>query len=194
MALKIKVYSDYVCPFCFLGKDQFDKAIEGKEVEVEWLPFELRPRGTKQLDPMKDPEKLAAWKYYVEPRIEELKLNMKLPSMSPHPYTDYAHEGYEVAKEFNKEVEYNSKVYNAFFQEGRDIGNIDILTELAAEVGIEGEIFKASIESRKYKDIVKNAYEKADVRAVPTFIIGDEKIEGAASKEVFERAIERATK
>jgi len=39
MKLKVKVYSDYVCPFCYLGKDQFEKAIKGKEVDVEWLPY-----------------------------------------------------------------------------------------------------------------------------------------------------------
>lgn len=43
MTVHIKVYSDYVCPFCFVGKAAFEEAIKGKDVEVEWMPFELRP-------------------------------------------------------------------------------------------------------------------------------------------------------
>lgn len=41
--MKIKVYSDYVCPFCFLAEQPLEEAIKGKDVEVEWMPYELRP-------------------------------------------------------------------------------------------------------------------------------------------------------
>lgn len=47
MSVKIKVYSDYVCPFCFIGEAPLKEAIKGKDVEVEWMPFELRPQGTE---------------------------------------------------------------------------------------------------------------------------------------------------
>lgn len=110
MTINIKVYSDYVCPFCFLGKDQLEKAIEGKDVEVEWLPFELRPRPSEQLDPLNDPAKLAMWDGAIKPRIEAWGVNMKLPNVSPHPYTDLAHEGYHFAKEHGKGKAYNDRV------------------------------------------------------------------------------------
>ncbi|MEC2084937.1 DsbA family protein, partial [Bacillus inaquosorum] len=55
MTVHIKVYSDYVCPFCFIGKAAFEEAIKGKDVDVEWMPFELRPSPSPQLDPVNDP-------------------------------------------------------------------------------------------------------------------------------------------
>lgn len=194
MSLKVKIYSDYVCPFCFLGKDQFEKAIEGEDdIEVEWMPFELRPRPSEQLDPINDPEKLTAWEHFIKPRIEAWEVNMKLPEISPHPYTDLAHEGFHFAKEFNKEKEYNEKVYAAFFQEGKDIGNIDILAKLAADAGLPQGEFKKALETRKYEksqqEALTHAYEEAKIRSVPTFIIGDKRIEGAVSKEVLKNAI-----
>ncbi len=195
MTLKIKVYSDYVCPFCFLGKDQFEKAIEGKDVEVEWMPFELRPRPSQQLDPINDPSKLALWEHSIYPRIKAWGVNMKLPDVSPHPYTDLAHEGFHFANEHNTAKEYNDRLYKAFFQEEKNIGDIEVLTTLAKEVGLDEIKFKEALITRKYQEkqlqALKHAYEEAQITGVPTFIIGEERISGAASKEVFEKVIEQ---
>jgi len=198
MTINIKVYSDYVCPFCFLGKDQFEKAIEGKDVEVAWLPFELRPRPSEQLDPLNDPSKLAMWDGAIKPRIEAWGVNMKLPNVSPHPYTDLAHEGYHFAKEHGKAKAYNDRVYKAFFQEDQNIGDIDVLTALAKEAGLDEQAFKEALSSRTYQDVqrkaLQHAYEEAGITAVPTFIIGNERIAGAAAREVFEQVIEKESK
>lgn len=198
MTLTVKIYSDYVCPFCFLGKDQFEKAIKGKDVKVEWMPYELRPRPSQQLDPVNDPAKLALWKHSINPKIRDWGVNMKLPDVSPHPYTDLAHEGFHFAKEQGKAKEYNDRVYQALYQEDQNIGEIDVLTKLAKEVGLNETEFKEALISRKYQktqqQALKHAYEEAHITGVPTFIIGDERIAGAASKEVFERVIEQETK
>ncbi|MBB5325629.1 putative DsbA family dithiol-disulfide isomerase [Anoxybacillus tepidamans] len=44
MTLSIKVYSDYVCPYCFLAKKPLEDAVQNKDVNIEWMPFELRPK------------------------------------------------------------------------------------------------------------------------------------------------------
>ncbi|ASB91313.1 DsbA family oxidoreductase [Bacillus sonorensis] len=194
MTIKVKVYSDYVCPFCFLGKDQFEKAIDGKDVEVEWLPFELRPRPAEPLDPLNDPQKLAMWENAIAPRIEAWGIDMKLPDVSPHPYTDLAHEGFHFAKEHGKAKEYNDRVYRAFFQEEQNIGDIEVLTKLAKEAGLDEKAFKEALAARTYQktqqQALQHAYEEVGITAVPTFIIGNERIAGAAAKEVFEQVIE----
>lgn len=195
MTLKVTIYSDYVCPFCLLGKDQFEKAIEGKDVAVEWMPYELRPRPSQQLDPVNDPSKLALWKNSITPRIEAWGVDMKLPNVSPHPYTDLAHEGFLFAKEHNKAKEYNDRLYQAFYQEDQNIGEIEVLTALAQEVGLDVANFEEALVTRKYRathqQALKHAYEEAQITGVPTFIIGEERISGAASKEVFEKIIDQ---
>ncbi|MBJ7895062.1 DsbA family oxidoreductase [Bacillus atrophaeus] len=195
MTVHIKVYSDYVCPFCYVGKASFEEAIKGKDVEVEWLPFELRPSPAPQLDPVNDPAKQQMWKTSIEPMAQKLGVDIKFPNVSPHPYTDLAFEGFHFAKEHNKGHEYNTRVFTAFFQEEQNIGDIEVLTKLAEEVGLDGERLKAALESRTYQGTqqkaLQHAYEEADITAVPTFIIGDEKIPGAASKEMFEKIIEQ---
>lgn len=198
MKLKVKVYSDYVCPFCYLGKDQFEKALKGKEVDVEWMPYELRPRPSEQLDPANDPDKLQLWDNAITPRAKAWNIDMKLPNVSPHPYTDLAHQGFLYARDLGKGAAYNKRVFNAFYQEDKNIGEIEVLAKLAAEAGLDEVEFKEALVSGKYRDThqqaLKHAYEEAQITSIPTFLIGEERIEGAASKEVFEQVIESELK
>lgn len=79
MTLQIKVYSDYVCPFCFVGKAAFEEAIKDKDVQVEWMPFELRPSPSPKLDPVNDPAKRQMWKNSIEPMAQSLGVEITFP-------------------------------------------------------------------------------------------------------------------
>lgn len=195
MSLKIEVYSDYVCPFCFLAKFPFEEAISDKDVDVTWLPFELRPEPQPKLDPANDPSKLILWDKYINPAIKHLNINMKLPNVSPHPYTGLAFEGFHFANEHNLGKEYNDRIFKAFFQEDKNIREINILTNLAQEIGLSAVEFKEILVNRKYKNIqkkaLKHSYEEANISAVPTFKIGNTIISGMRSKEEFEDIINK---
>lgn len=123
---------------------------------------------------------------------------MKLPNVSPHPYTDLAHEGFYFAKEHGKANEYNNRVYEAFFQEYKNIREIEVLTELAKDVKLDEVKFKDALLSRKYSTIrlqaLEHANTKANISGVPTFIIGEERINGVVDKETFKKAIESESK
>lgn len=192
MSLTIQVYTDFVCPFCYLGKKPLEDAIAGKDVQIEWMPFELRPYPNPPIDPWSDPSKLAGWEQYIYPKAKEFGVNMKLPHVSPHPYTGLAFEGFQFAKAHGKANEYYIRVSDAFYQEELDIGDIDVLTKLAGEINLDRESFKSALELGTYKDAHRQALHKAAeqrISAVPTFVIGGKVIQGVASKESFERAI-----
>jgi predicted DsbA family dithiol-disulfide isomerase len=135
MTVKIKVYSDYVCPFCFLAEKPLEEAIKEKDVEVEWMPFELRPFPRETLKP-EDDYLQRSWKQSVYPMAEQMGIPIVLPNVSPQPHTHLAFEGFQYAKEKGKGNEYNKRILRAFFQEEQNIGEIDILTKLAGEVGL----------------------------------------------------------
>lgn len=92
------------------------------------MSYELRPRPSQQLDPINDPSKLALWEQSINPRIEAWGVNMKLPNVSPHPYTDLAHEVFIIdnkrisgaaSKEvFEKVIEQESKNNNSIILNG----------------------------------------------------------------------------
>lgn len=192
VTIKIKVYSDYVCPFCFLAEQPLEEAIKGKDVEVEWMPYELRPFPTETLKP-EGSYLQSTWRQSVYPMAERMGVNIVLPKVSPQPYTHLAFEGYQYAKENGKGNEYNKRILKAFFQEEQDIGDINILTKLAGEVNLNTDEYRSALETRKYREThqkaLQHAYKEADISAVPTFIIGDTKIAGIRSKESFEDII-----
>jgi predicted DsbA family dithiol-disulfide isomerase len=192
VTVKIKVYSDYVCPFCFLAEQPLEEAIKGKDVEVEWMPYELRPFPTETLKP-EGSYLQSTWRQSVYPMAERMGVNIVLPKVSPQPYTHLAFEGYQYAKENGKGNEYNKRILKAFFQEEQDIGDINILTKLAGEVNLNTDEYRSALETRKYREThqkaLQHAYKEADISAVPTFIIGDTKIAGIRSKESFEDII-----
>ncbi|GAB7387624.1 DsbA family protein [Bacillaceae bacterium] len=169
------------------------EAIQGRDVQVEWMPFELRPKPTPTLRP--EGEYLQhAWKTSVYPLAKKLGVEIKLPDISPQPYTDLAFEGFQFAKERGKAGEYNHAVFVAFFQQGRDIGNIDVLAQIAETIGLDRNDFKNSLLEGSYKEkhqeALRHAYEEAKITAVPTFVIGRRRLSGLYPAEVLRRVID----
>ncbi|GIM44947.1 2-hydroxychromene-2-carboxylate isomerase [Collibacillus ludicampi] len=157
------------------------------------MPFELRPYPIPTLRPEGDYLQ-NAWRKNVYPTAERFGVKIVLPRVSPQPYTHLAFEGFQFAKEQGKANAYNHRIMQAFFQEEKDIGKIDVLTELAIEVGLNGDEFRKALETRKYKEAhqkaLQHAYEEAKITAVPTFIIGDRVLPGLYSQETLEQVID----
>ncbi|WP_017727923.1 DsbA family oxidoreductase [Halalkalibacterium ligniniphilum] len=197
MTVKIRVYSDYVCPFCFLAEKPLEEAMKGKDIEVEWMPYELRPYPNETLRPEGDYLQ-TTWAQSVYPMAAAMGVEIVLPNVSPQPHTHLAFEGYQYAKEQGKGNEYNDRLLRAFFQEEKDIGDVEVLTALASELGLDENEYRQALETRKYKEqhqaALEHAYHEAGIQAVPTFIIGDTTIVGIRSKETLEQIIEEEAK
>ncbi|MBT2709982.1 DsbA family protein [Bacillus sp. ISL-47] len=170
-----------------------NEAIKGKDVEVEWMPYELRPYPNETLKPEGDYLQ-STWKNFVYPMADQFGVKIVLPHVSPQPHTHLAFEGFQFAKEHGKGNEYNHRMFTAFFQDELDIGNIEVLTKVAAELSLDQNAFQVSLETRKYKDVhkeaLRHAYNEAEIQAVPTFKIGNTILSGARQKEMIEKAIE----
>ena len=125
---------------------------------------------------------------------EKLGVYMKLPTVSPYPYTNLAFQGLEFAKDHRKGNEYNDAVFRAFFQQSRDIGRIDVLADIAKEVGLDLEQFRAALEQGAYRErvqqLLRTAYERVRVTSVPTMIIGRQRLEGLYPEDTIEQVIE----
>ncbi len=171
------------------------EAIKGKDVEVDWLPFELRPYPHETLSPHSNYIQ-QAWHQSILPLAEKLGVTMKLNMTDPQPHTHYAHEGLLFAKEFHKGNEYAHRVFRAFYEEGKDIGDLQVLTKLAEDSGLPGDKFLKALEERQYSEArqesIRRAHQKDQVQAVPAFIIGNDKMTGLQSKEAYEEAVWKA--
>ena len=161
------------------------------------MPFELRPEPHPTLRP--EGEYLQrAWQKSVYPIARRMGVEIRLPPVSPQPHTHLAFEGYQYAKEHGKGNEYNHRVLKAFFVEGQDIGQIDVLTRLAGEVGLNEKDFEEALRTRKYRvahqQALRHAYEEAGVTGVPMFVIGRQVLTGLQDRETLEAVIEEERK
>lgn len=194
MVVPIRVYSDYVCPFCFLAEFPLHEAIRGKDVEVTWMPFELRPYPTPTLKPNGNYLQ-NAWRDSVYPIAARMGIDIRLPAVSPQPYTRLAFEGLEFAKERGLADAYNSAVMRAFFQQSLDIGNLDVLATIAKDIGLDPADFREALEAGKYSErhqqLLRHAYEQVGVTGVPLFAIGNRTLSGLQSKETLIAAIDQ---
>jgi predicted DsbA family dithiol-disulfide isomerase len=196
MSIEIKVWSDFVCPFCMIAEQPLLDAVResGLDVTIEWMPFELRPYPTPTLRP-EDNYLQSVWPRSVYPLAERHGVEIKLPSVSPQPYTALAWEGYQFAREHGKGSEYNDRVLKAFFQEDQDIGDSEVLTRLAGELGLDQAAFRQALEERHYRETHQRALAQAQamaVTAVPTIMIGAHRFAGVQGKELLLRALRDA--
>jgi predicted DsbA family dithiol-disulfide isomerase len=111
------------------------------------------------------------WNNSVYPLAKRLGMTMRLPPVQPR--SRLAHEAAHWAREQDRFDDYNAALFRAFFERGEDIGRIDVLSNLAAELQLDGADLRAALESREFEPtVLRNEGEAAElgVRGVPAFI------------------------
>lgn len=189
--LKIRVWIDFVCPFCLLGETVIRKAIDGLDVEIEWMPFELRAYPTPTLRP-EDDYLPNAWKHSVYPTAERMGIDIALPTISPQPYTRTAFLGLQFAAEHGKADDYVDAVLKAFFQNNLDIGNLQVLKDVVAALGLPAEGLDAAIASprnHEKHDAALRLARAMGVRAVPSVAVGNDLYSGTPPADALRDAI-----
>ena len=195
--LKVIAYSDYICPFCYIGFHRIEKLKEQFDLDVEWRPFEIHPE-----TPIKGVflDKLPFPKEYLEVVIANvkqladedgitLKLSDKLPNSRLALYIS------EFARKKGKFEEFHELVLDKYWKEGKDIGDLSILLELAESIGLNRNEISSYIETDEPLNILKNDLLELrgyGINGVPTFLIGDRIVVGAQSYEVFQKVIKKA--
>lgn len=191
--IKIQVWTDFVCPFCLLGEAIIEKAIEGLEVEIEWMPFELRPYPTPTLKP-EDEYLPRVWKASVYPMAERLGVPIQLPTVSPQPYTRKAFLGLQYAKQQGKGNEYTTAVMKAFFQQNLNIGEDQVLKNILANLGLnpaELDEFVNSPQANAQHDADLHYAKQLGIQAVPSLAVGEQFFSGVPSVQALRDAVQR---
>jgi len=189
----VRVWSDFVCPYCMLAEEVLQDAAQGLDIEMVWEPFELRPYPTPTLKP-EDEYLPEVWKHSVYPLAEHLKVPISLPTISPQPYTRLAFIGFQYAQEQGRGNAYVQAVFKAFFQHNLDIGQKEVLLDIAHEAGLNRLAFAEALESEPYAAKHERALQDAqafDVTAVPVILVGGQKFVGLPEKQALRRALEQ---
>lgn len=166
------------------------------DVAIVWLPFELRPE-PEPLPDMTGPD-LARfrtnWEQGVAPLAQRFGMEMRFPSTKPR--SRLAHEAAEFARDRDAFDPMRRALFEAFFLQDRDLGDVDVLVDVALSVGLAGEELRAALDEGRFTARVRELERisgQLGVRAVPTMIFGDTiGVEGAQPYEVLRQAYEAA--
>jgi predicted DsbA family dithiol-disulfide isomerase len=187
----IEVFADFVCPFCYLAEQPLADAVDGTDVQIAWRPFELRPEPTPTLRP-EDDYLQSTWQQVVYPMAECMGVPIVLPQVSPQPYSRLAFEGLAYAAERGLGQRYTERVFRAFFVRQRDIGRPEVLTDVAAELGLDVDEFRAALDSGRHAQTHQQALRRArelEITTVPTFLVDGRRLEGVPSAESLHRLL-----
>jgi predicted DsbA family dithiol-disulfide isomerase len=203
-AVKIDIWSDVACPWCYIGKRRFEEGARraGVPVEVEYHSFELSP-DTPVEYAGSTARFLAERKGLPMPQVQRMLEQVTAIAAGVglhydfdtvvHTNTVLAHELLHFAKAQGRQLETAEALFRAYFEQGRHVGRIDDLVELAAEAGLDREAARAALESHEHLGAVHADQAQAaayGIQGVPFFVIdGRYGVSGAQDPEVFAGAL-----
>ena len=208
-AIKLDIMSDPICPWCYIGKAHLDRALQdhpNHPFAIEWHPFQLNPEMPREgMDRRAYLEgkfggKEGAVRAYapVVEHAEKAGLNINFEAMQRTPNTLDAHRLIHWAGIEGRQTAAVSALFKAYFVEARDIGDAEVLADIADSIEMDAAVvtrlLKSDVDAQDIRD--RDAHSrKMGVNSVPTFIIANaHAVPGAQPPELWSQVIADLTK
>jgi predicted DsbA family dithiol-disulfide isomerase len=202
--IKLDIMSDPICPWCFIGKAYLDKALSAHPNHpflIEWHPFQLNPdmpangMGRREYLEGKFGGKEAAVRAYA-PVVESAKtagVAIDFEGMQRTPNTINAHRLIHWAGIEGRQTAAVSALFKAYFTVAHDIGDPDVLIDIAKSVEMDGDVVKRLLDSDEDLKLIQDRDKhsrKMGINSVPTFIIANQHaVPGAQPPELWAQVI-----
>jgi predicted DsbA family dithiol-disulfide isomerase len=206
--MQIEIYSDVVCPWCFIGKRRLEQALEtagyAQEAHIAWRPFQLNPTMPKEgmdrrvyLDAkFGGAEARRAIEERVAKAGEADGIVFAFDRIERTPNTFDAHRLIWFAEQQDCQDEVVEALFHSYFTKGCEIGNINSLAEIASDCGLnreEVERFLASDRAVQEVRAEEATGHRSGIRGVPYFVLNDSlSISGAQPPAIFVSALQQA--
>lgn len=207
--MKVEIWSDFICPFCYIGKRRFEEALKQfahrDEVEVIYRSFELDPNAPKDFD--YDVHGLLASKYGMS-RERAQAMNADMTKQAADVGLEYrfdtavptntfdAHRLAKYASGSGKLEQMTERLLQAYFTDSKHIGDHAVLSALADEAGLDPKEAADMLAGDAYKDEVRADEQEAaelGIRGVPFFVLNRKYgVSGAQPPEVLAQALQQA--
>ena len=200
--MKINIFADTICGWCFIGHTNLNNALKkfsNIKFDIKHIPFQLNPNmPTEGISREKYLEIKFGGKDFAAPMYENMRLkakesgmNFNLDKIKKTPNTVLSHLLINLSEQFNIQNEIIDKIYQSYFIDGFDIGDIDILINISKQNNISEDVFKDFINEKNIENVnskILVAKEKG-INGVPFFEIGKDFISGAQSSIQLESVI-----
>jgi len=200
--MKVNVFADTICGWCFIGHRNLNTALKKfpkVKFDIKHVPFQLNPdMPAEGISRDKYLEIKFGGKDYAAPMYENMRLkanesgiNLNLDKIKKTPNTVLSHLLIILSEQFNLQNKIKEKVYQSYFIDGLDIGDINVLVDIAKEINIAENTVKDFINEKNIELVnskISIAREK-NISGVPFFEIGENLISGAQSSIQLENTI-----
>jgi len=196
--LKVTIFSDYICPFCYVGHHRLLRLRDSYDLKINWCFVEIHPETSalgEPIDSLDYPSE--QWQQMVAnlKRIAKEE-NIPLAELSFITNSKDALLLSEAAKQCGRKTFYalHEKLFHAYFVEGNNIGDRNILKLLAADCGVDENIIETAWSDEQFQKRLLdnfNAARKYDVQSVPSFVFGDVILTGVVTEKDFRVAAEK---
>jgi len=194
----LEVFSDYVCPWCYLASARVARLKKEHGVKVEMVHFPLHPETPAQGKSLV--ELFAGRGYDIASMQAQMRARMQAEGL---PYGDRKMTyNSRLAQELGKWADtqpggeaIHDALFRAYFVDGRNIGDPEVLVQIAESVGLPGDEAREVLSKRSFKAAVDADWGKSreyGVTGVPTFVAGGRGVVGAQPYEVLEQLVEGA--
>ena len=200
--MKINVFADTICGWCFIGHTNLNNALKKfpkNKFDIHHVPFQLNPdMPTEGISREKYLEIKFGGKDFAAPMYENMRLkakesglNFNLEKIKKTPNTVLSHLLINLSEKFNLQNEIKEKIYQSYFIDGLDIGDINILIDIAKQNNISENAFKDFINEKNIENVNSKIFvtKEKDISGVPFFEIGKDFISGAQSSIQLENVI-----
>ena len=210
---KIEIFSDVVCPWCYIGKRNLENALqilnekdEQFESTLNWRSFQLNPQlkseGILRKDYITNKFGEGANSEVIYERVrlagEAVGLMMNFDKIIIQPNSSKMHSLIYAAKEINRDIELIENFFKAFFIDGMNLNDFEIVSKVASDSGLDSETINGVFHDNLFEKFVQEDIEmskKYNITGVPFYVIDDLiGISGAQPPEVIVDAINQSNK
>jgi predicted DsbA family dithiol-disulfide isomerase len=207
--IRLDIFSDIVCPWCYIGKTHLDRALESRAdhpFRIEWHPFQLNPemprQGVGHVDYLADKfggrERALQMMQNVAKAAKDAGAEMEIDKVAHLPNTMDAHRLIHWAGIEGRQTAMVARLFRAHWREGENIGDAATLARLAGDVGMDSAAVARLLETDADRDDLLARDQDArtkGVTAVPTFLIAQQYVvSGAQPVQMWQGVIDELAK
>ena len=195
--LKITVFSDYICPFCYVGHHRLMRLKDAYDLKINWCFIEIHPETDAKGEPTSSLEYPSEQWNQLMAGLKKVATEEDIP-IAEHSFTTNSKDAIllaESCKTLGKETFYklHEKLLSSFFVDEKNIGDRDVLKSIANDCGISDEAINAAWDDEKSKTAILNNFElvqKYEIQSVPSFVFGERVLTGVVAESTMRSAAE----
>lgn len=193
--LKVIVFSDYICPFCYVGHHRLMRLKDTYDLKINWCFLEIHPENSADGEPVTDLDYPSEYWNELMESLKRVAKEENIP-LAEHTFTTNSKDALllaESCKQLGHDTFYklHEKLFTAFFVDGHNIGDRNILRKIARDCGIQDEVIESSWQDKETQQhIIQNfsTARKYDIKSVPSFVFGERVLTGVVSEHVMRDA------